>query len=534
MNSDGIAYLDLADAYLRGGWTTLINGHWSPLYPWLLAIAMRVVRPSSYWEFTVAHLLNLAIYVVALISFEYMMRQLVTQSQRDRLGNTWTSLPRWSLLVIGYLLFGWSSLSLITMEQMSPDVLMSIFVLLATALILRIRQGLGDWLCFFSLGMVLGLGYLAKAPMFPLAFVFLGVALFAQGNLKKANLRKAVLLACLAFFVFLSVSGPFITALSLKKGRFTFGESAKLNYLWVINKAGPHWYSQDAGTAGGKFLHPPKKIFDFPPVYEFSDFVGGTQPVWYDPSYWIEGATPRLDLKKQLLVLIKNSGIYFELLFSSEAALLTVAIVLMCFAGPRPSLRGIAAQWPILIPSLAALLMYAVVLVETRYVAVFLAILWIALFSGIRLPVARDSSKLAAGVTLAIAVVLGAPLAQSSLYDINQGLRHHGHPQWEVAENLRYLGIHPGDRVARIGGQYAANWARLLRVRVVAEVPRDKAGDFWSATPAVQAQILDRLRRIGVTAVVAQQFPPNEVFAPGPEWKRMGNTDFYAFTWSRD
>ncbi|MBV8891581.1 MAG: hypothetical protein JO266_06340, partial [Acidobacteria bacterium] len=296
MNSDGIAYLDLADAYLRGGWTTLINGHWSPLYPWLLAIAMRVVRPSSYWEFTVAHLLNFAIYVVALISFEYMMRQLITQSQRDRLGNTWTSLPRWSLLVIGYLLFGWSSLSLITMEQMSPDVLMSIFVLLATALILRIRQGLGDWLCFFSLGMVLGLGYLAKAPMFPLAFVFLGVALFAQGNLKKANLRKAVLLACLAFFVFLSVSGPFITALSLKKGRFTFGESAKLNYLWVINKAGPHWYSQDAGTAGGKFLHPPKKIFDFPPVYEFSDFVGGTQPVWYDPSYWIEGATPRLDL----------------------------------------------------------------------------------------------------------------------------------------------------------------------------------------------------------------------------------------------
>ncbi|MBV8476774.1 MAG: hypothetical protein JOZ36_08920, partial [Acidobacteria bacterium] len=174
-----------------------------------------------------AHLLNLAIYVVALISFEYMMRQLITQSQRDRLGNTWTSLPRWSLLVIGYLLFGWSSLSLITMEQMSPDVLMSIFVLLATALVLRIRQGLGDWLCFFSLGMVLGLGYLAKAPMFPLAFVFLGVALFAQGNLKKANLRKAVLLACLAFFVFLSVSGPFITALSLKKGRFTFGESAK-------------------------------------------------------------------------------------------------------------------------------------------------------------------------------------------------------------------------------------------------------------------------------------------------------------------
>lgn len=33
MNVDGISYLDMGDAYLRGGWRMLVNGHWSPPLP---------------------------------------------------------------------------------------------------------------------------------------------------------------------------------------------------------------------------------------------------------------------------------------------------------------------------------------------------------------------------------------------------------------------------------------------------------------------------------------------------------------------
>jgi CHASE2 domain-containing sensor protein len=71
MNSDGICYLDLADAYLRGGYRLLLNAHWSPLYPWLLGLAKRLVNPAPYWEFTLLHLVNFVIYVFALVAFEF-------------------------------------------------------------------------------------------------------------------------------------------------------------------------------------------------------------------------------------------------------------------------------------------------------------------------------------------------------------------------------------------------------------------------------------------------------------------------------
>src|SRR5258708_5884113 len=33
MNPDGISYLDMAEAFLRDGYSGLVNGYWSPLYP---------------------------------------------------------------------------------------------------------------------------------------------------------------------------------------------------------------------------------------------------------------------------------------------------------------------------------------------------------------------------------------------------------------------------------------------------------------------------------------------------------------------
>jgi len=53
MNADGIAYLDMADAYLRGDWRAAINPVWSPLYSWVLGPVMRVVQPTMRWEFAV-------------------------------------------------------------------------------------------------------------------------------------------------------------------------------------------------------------------------------------------------------------------------------------------------------------------------------------------------------------------------------------------------------------------------------------------------------------------------------------------------
>jgi hypothetical protein len=240
MNSDGISYLDMGDAYLRGDWGMAINAYWSPLYSWLLGLAMFILKPSSFWEFPVVHLVNFIIYICALGCFHFFLSELIRchQHQTGRFATDRdVTLPEWAWLALGYTLFIWSSLELIPLSIVAPDMCVAAFAYLASGILLRIRTGSTSWLTFGFLGAALGFGYLAKAPMFPLAFVFLGVSLFLVDNLRKAMPR-----VLLALVVFLSIAGPFIAALSLTKGRLTFGDSAKLAYSRYVNgTAQRHW-----------------------------------------------------------------------------------------------------------------------------------------------------------------------------------------------------------------------------------------------------------------------------------------------------
>src|SRR5215469_6753972 len=46
MNPDGIQYLDNPSAYRQGDFRDALNPQWSPLYPWPIAGAEAMVRPS--------------------------------------------------------------------------------------------------------------------------------------------------------------------------------------------------------------------------------------------------------------------------------------------------------------------------------------------------------------------------------------------------------------------------------------------------------------------------------------------------------
>src|ERR1017187_4798089 len=52
MDSDGIAYVDIALACMKGNWHALINRYWSPGYPALLALWLFVFRPVPQQEIT--------------------------------------------------------------------------------------------------------------------------------------------------------------------------------------------------------------------------------------------------------------------------------------------------------------------------------------------------------------------------------------------------------------------------------------------------------------------------------------------------
>jgi hypothetical protein len=519
MNPDGVSYLDMGDAMVRGDWKMAVNGHWSPLYPLLQGLALKLFKPSSYSQFSVVHFVNFLIYLFALACFDFLLQTAVAKRSGSGEGES-RGLPKWAVFAVGYAVFFWSSVGLTMLARVSPDMLMAGFLYLAVGLLLRISARPQSFLGFVLLGVALGIGYLAKAPFFPLAFVFFTMAWILAGAW-----RRAVPRVLAGFLVFLAISAPWVEALSHAKGRFMFGDSGRLNQVLWVDGASPSYYFLNLGAAGGHYTHPVRQIFDNPPIYEFAAPIKGTLPVWYDPSYWSDGAVPRVSLQRQLSVFLSGIRFYFEQLFPSQTVLF-VGFVVLCFMGGRNLfLKQVGAQWPVWLTGLAGLGMYALVHVELRYIAVFFSLFWMGLFSGLEMPAGRNGRRLAALVTLAVVVFMAGPTAlsvASHLRKIHGGQQHN---QWQVAHDLQALGVQPGNRVARIGGNFGVvYWARMLGVTVVAEVPGSNAMEFWNAKPEVQAQVLQKFRGLGVTAIVADMTDLG--YVPGREWHKLGDGYF--------
>jgi 4-amino-4-deoxy-L-arabinose transferase-like glycosyltransferase len=529
VQDDGVSYLDMGDALVRGDWKTAINGHWSPLYPWLQGLALRLFKPGAYSQFSVVHFVNFLIYLFAFGCFDFMLRAAVAdrpESGRGGVSCQTTRLPKWAVFGVGYAVFLWSFVSVITIRVVGPETLMAGFLFLAVGLLLEASARSQCYSRSVLLGAALGLGYLAKAPMFPIAFVFFAVAWVLAGGWT-GGWKGATPRVLAAILVFGAVSGPWITALSRAKGRLMFGDSARYNYILFLDGAGPSGYFQNLGIATGHFTHPVRQIFDSPPVYEFATPIKGTLPVWDDPSYWSDGAVPRFSLRRQLSVTGDWLAFYFDLLFSSQVSLFVGFVVLSFMGGRDLFLKSVKTWWPVWLIGLAGLGMYALVHVELRYIAAFVTLIWVGLFSGIKIPQVRESRRLVLLVTLAVVIAMAVPMADSVIDHARLTFLGQPHTQWRVAEDLRKLGVIPGDRVARLPAHFGLGWARLLRVTVVTQIPFEDSDNFWCAKPEVQAQVIDAFRRLGVTAFVAEQIPPNGACAPGPEWHKVGDS-YYA------
>jgi hypothetical protein len=81
ISGDGNSYLDVASAYLRGDFANAINAYWSPFYSWLIALILWAFKPSEYWETTILHLLSFAGLLVALLAFEFFLRNFLAAKQ---------------------------------------------------------------------------------------------------------------------------------------------------------------------------------------------------------------------------------------------------------------------------------------------------------------------------------------------------------------------------------------------------------------------------------------------------------------------
>ena len=279
IGEDGVSYLDIADAYLTGDWHHAVNAYWSPMYSWVLAVGLGLARPTPFLESTVVHGINFFIYLVALVSFEYFLRQLLVlhaARSREAADRHELRLPHNALLALAYTLFIWATSQWITVSVETPDMLLTIFVFLAVAMLLRMRLRPVSAATFAAYGAVLGLAFLTKSAMFPLAFVFLAMLYLV---VERTRVWRGMATALVAWAL---VAGPFIVAISVAKGRFTTGDTGKLAYAWHANEARDrdfHWRAEFPDDR--RPVHPTQKVFDRPALYAFgADPVGGSYPVW--------------------------------------------------------------------------------------------------------------------------------------------------------------------------------------------------------------------------------------------------------------
>jgi hypothetical protein len=534
-SDDVIAYLDIGDAYLQGKWDVAINGYWSPFYSWLLALTLSVLKPSSYWEFPVVKLVNFLIYLFALVCFDFFLQELIIYYQEKILpysSNRIYKIPKWVWLVSGYTLFFWSSLQWIGVYSDTPDMLVAAFVYLAAGIVLRVYKRSENWFNFIILGIILGFGYLSKTAMFPIAFAFLVASISSSKNLHRSLPR--VLVALLVFTITVT---PFITAISTARGRPTFGDTGKLNYVWIVTSgARPYrfWHGEEPDSGIPK--HPPRKIFDDPETFEFGTPVGGTYPPWHDPSYWYEGLKINFNLEKQTKVLIKNIIYYYQLFL---AGLIFSYLILVSVSGRAwLAVKELTANWRILVPALAGLCIYLVAVdipstmikmqPNSRYIAPFIVLLFAGVFSSVRLPNFQESKRLLAGMSIAVLVIFNGQLFYQASTDLWTGLitpQHNIH--WQIANRLNQLGVKPGDKVAVLGYYIFPHyhWARLARVKIVSEVLDEK--EFWQQTNLVRNQVLKTIEITGAKVIV--QKPtfkiPDAIAANG--WQELDRTGYY-------
>jgi hypothetical protein len=524
---DSISYLDMSDGVLLGGdWYRLINGIWSPLYPFLIGLARRIFPLSPANEIAGSHALNIGFFIFAWACFDFFLRSATRRVRADKAATPEPGaravLPYWASLSVGYSLFLWASISMISLRTLRPDMLMSGFLYLSVGMLLRMQGSPARWNRYLVLGVVLGIGILAKAPMLPIGVVILGATLFVV-----EKWRPAVRMVAAAFVLMMVIGGLYFVPLSRARGHFTLGESSGFNYLVHVDLARPGWYLQDPGLGRGSFAHPPEKIFSSPPAYAFALPHSGTHPLKFDPSVWIEGARPRFVLRRQIATVITNLLNNLELLLAFGMASVVI-LMLGYFFRRGKDISMFRSSWPICLVGMAGCVMYALVYVESRYVAAFLALFWCGILFSLRVP-QRVSPKVVTGVTLVVIAALVLPIGPLIYLRHRQGVGRINVDALAAAE-LEKVGVQAGDQVACIcplGSGYDLGFERIARVTVAAEVDLDRAAEFWSSPTATQHDLLQIFAARGVKAVIATSpklNPSNQ-----SEWTRLGSTRYWVW-----
>lgn len=386
VSPDGISYLDLSDAVLQGRWGGLVSTYWAPLYPVLIGAARLALGWTSLGapanEFVVVHAVNLALYIVSLVAFEWLVLELAASGAgwgNHALATVWGRIG-------AYVLFGAVTLAMSPPSLTTPDLLVnaSCFAAFASVLRLERRGGAGN-ACL--LGAALGLGVLAKSFMLPFSVLVLGLVAVRLG----ARGLRTLAFAAGAWLILVA---PWVAAMTHSVGHLSMGDTGRLNYIWFVDGQQPP-NGPDLPTSAL-----PAANIQVVAGLALMPAANGTNPLWRDPARWYQALHVRFDATRQLAVLEHGLQYYLTLF----APLILAGAVLIALGDVERLRAAWRRAWPILVPCGAGLLAYALVYTLARYLVPFA--IATALLVTLAVEPAPSSPRVPLRAALAISLVL--------------------------------------------------------------------------------------------------------------------------------
>lgn len=533
--TDAISYLDISRAIPARDWKMVFNPLWSVGYPLLLAIVRPLFPSTANGEWLAIHVLNMVVFFAAWLAFLYLLRSFdpyyAGLSREDAFER------RRFVLFAGVCIFIAIQLCIDSVSRVGPDLLVTIFFFLGTAIVVRLLRD-PSYGRAIVLGVVLGAGYWCKGIFLPLSFLLL---LAAAAGLLREKRKLAPVLA--AFVVFAVIAAPYIAGLSWSFGHFTMGESGQLNYAFHVNYL-PRWTNWQGGPAGyGRPIHPTHQLMKNPDVFAFGEPYHNTYPPFGNVTYWYVGYRHFWSPKYQAIGIGRDLGYLAKILTHQPifyAVLLSAILLFVSFRERREWLKAALGLWPFYLPALLGIALYVQVHLEDRYLGSFLAILCLLPFVSVVM-LRELPARITRNLVLAV-MALGAILNYTVVdRDVLAHVRHHytyaENPEWKLGLALERLGLKPGDEVAAVGGPNAScTWAYIAHLRIVAELGGDPFDQhhpatedldttlrkFWQMPAAKQEQVLMLFHQAGAVAVIAADRPAEPGSTDG--WQHIEGT----------
>jgi hypothetical protein len=558
IDGDAVAYMDIGDLMRSHQWAGIVNGYWNPLYPAALSIGHILFHPTRYNELHAYYMVNFGIFLLEMLAVVAFTDALIKlREHREPSATSTKALPflldRYALRYLGIAIIVISSQRELSMGKVRPDALLLTFMLFGLAALLK-HLATNHLRYAALMGLALGLAYLAKS----FAFVFTLLCIIALVAFRHFWQRqpptKIAAASLFTLICFSIVAGPYIAALSKQKGRFDFGDSGNLNYVWFVAGTEKMHLQQSQtslfGSADVHLKHPEKQLLDSPPIFSYKELPYGTYPDWFDTSFFNEQIKAHMNPRLQIIVIGQCIMRILRYMCNHPEAYAVFVVLLLLGARLYPAWQPSAnAFWivPFLL-GVATLCVYGIVNVEDRYLsAAFLALL-LPLFAALRISPTTENpavQNIATRTAACAAIALFALLAIGESARIVGELRRHlvfalkpvgwyDPDIFPAAHALNDLGVGPGDTVACIGTiacTYDHYWARLAGVRILTEIyePNPPLYPYLAAIPN-REQVYAVARREGAKVLVGY-FDPGLMTGTNPVsagWRELGGTHFYA------